>query len=74
MARVIGMLLVIAGILGLVYGSFTYNRTHKDLDLGSVEITHTSKESFWVPPLVSGVVLLGGLVLFATSFTRRRME
>ena len=75
MARVIGMLLIIGGILGLVYGGFTYNQSHKDVDLGSVEITHNSKQTFWVPPLVSGICLVGGLVLFATSFTRRaRME
>jgi uncharacterized membrane protein YidH (DUF202 family) len=75
MARVIGMLLIIGGILGLVYGGFTYNQTHKDVSLGSLEVTHNSRQSVWVPPLVSGICLVGGLVLFATSFTRRsRME
>lgn len=72
MARVVGMLLIIGGILGLVYGGFTYKKSHKDLDLGSVEVSHTSRESFWVSPLVAGISLAGGLVLFATSFTRRR--
>lgn len=74
MARVIGMLLIIGGILGLVYGGFAYQKTHKDLDLGSIEIQHKERESFGVSPLVSGIVLVGGLVLFATSFTRRRTE
>jgi len=75
MARVIGMLLIIGGILGLVYGGFTYNQTHRDVNLGSVEVTHNTRQSVWVPPLVSGICLVGGLVLFATSFTRRsRME
>jgi len=66
------MLLIIAGILGLVYGGFTYQKTHKDLDLGSVTVTHNEKQTFWAPPLVSGIVLLGGVILFATSFAGRR--
>ena len=43
-------------------------------DLGNIEVSHTSRETFWISPLVSGVALAGGLILFATSFSRRRLD
>ena len=63
--KIAGILLVIAGILGLAYGSFSYSRNTTVAKLGPIEInaqeTHTVNVPMWAG--IGGIVV-GGL-LFA---------
>jgi len=49
MVRIIGIVLVVAGVLALVYGGFTYTRDTHDLKLGPVELSLKQKERVNVP-------------------------
>jgi len=56
---------MVGGILGLVYGSFSYTKDSHDVKLGPLEMTIKNKETVNVPQWVGGAaVVLGGL-LFA---------
>ncbi len=64
--RIFGIILVIAGILGLAYNQFTYTSETHDADIGPVELEVDEKETVRVPPwagvaaiVVGGVLLLG---------------
>jgi uncharacterized membrane protein YidH (DUF202 family) len=61
--KAIGIVLVILGIVGLVYGGITWTRKDKVVDVGPVEITADKKESIPLPPIVGGVMLVAGVVL-----------
>jgi hypothetical protein len=63
--RVIGIVVLAAGILALVYGGFSYTRRTHDVKLGPVEFSVAEKERVNVP-LWAGVVLAvvgGGLLV-----------
>jgi hypothetical protein len=62
--RLIGIVVLAAGILALAYGGFSYTRQTHDIKLGPVELTVNEKQRVNVP-LWAGVVLavVGGGVL-----------
>jgi hypothetical protein len=72
MGRVIGVLLILAGVVALVYGGFDMNREEHSVGMGSTRITVTDTKHVPVPPLVGALAIGAGLVLFLTSLPRTR--
>jgi drug/metabolite transporter (DMT)-like permease len=70
--KTIGIVLVIAGVIALVYGGFAYSRDRKVLDLGPLEITTTENRSFPIPAAVGAAVLVAGFVLVISGNRRSR--
>lgn len=68
--RAFGLILVLAGILALAYGGFTYTKDHKVLDVGSLEAHVNEKKSVNIPPIAGAVALIAGIVLVMSD--RRR--
>ncbi|MFC7523803.1 hypothetical protein ACFQRK_07630 [Parapedobacter sp. GCM10030251] len=63
MARTIGIVLVIVGVIMLVWTGFSFTKKEKVVDIGSLEITADQKERVNWPPYVGGVVLVAGVIL-----------
>lgn len=63
--KLAGIILVIIGVLILVYQGFTYTQTKKDLQIGSLEVTHQEQHNVWIPPVVGGVCIVGGIAALA---------
>ena len=63
MLRLIGVLLLVAGIAGLAVGTFQYTQKKNVLDAGPIHVQKTEKETFTVPPLAAGGGTAVGLVL-----------
>ena len=63
MAKAIGVLLIIAGLAGLLYGGFSYTKRDKIIDLGPIEATRTETKTVPLPPIVGALALIGGVVL-----------
>jgi multidrug transporter EmrE-like cation transporter len=63
-AKVVGIVLIVAGAIGLVMGSFTYTKDTEAVKLGPVELSVKQKETINVPvwagigAIAVGVVLL----------------
>lgn len=63
-ARIAAIVLIVAGILGLAYGSFTYTKETHNAKVGPIEFAIKDKETVNVPvwagvgAIVAGVVLL----------------
>jgi hypothetical protein len=62
-ATVIGIILIVVGIVGFVVGGFSFHHKKKDVDLGPLQVSHEKKESVPIPPILSGIALVGGIVL-----------
>ncbi|HET9857920.1 MAG TPA: DUF3185 domain-containing protein [Chthoniobacterales bacterium] len=60
---IIGIILIIVGIVGFAYGGLGWNEKKKDAQLGPLEISHTEGHGISFPPIVSGICLVGGIVL-----------
>jgi multidrug transporter EmrE-like cation transporter len=64
--RIVAIALIIAGALGLAYGSFSYTKETHDVKLGPIELSVKEKQTVNVPmwagvgALVLGVILLVG--------------
>lgn len=61
--KLIGIILIAAGGLGLVYGGFTYTKETTGLKLGPLELQVKEKETVSVPLLLSAGAIAFGVFL-----------
>ena len=64
--KLIAMVLIIAGLIGLAYGGVRWTQRDTVVDLGPVEITQDKTRSVPLPPLAGAVCLVVGVVLIAS--------
>jgi LPXTG-motif cell wall-anchored protein len=65
--KIAAIVLIVAGIFGLVYGSFSYTKDTHDVKLGPIELSVKDKQRVNVPVWagVGGIVAGGALLLFS---------
>ena len=62
--KLVALALILAGILGLVYGGFSYTKDTTVVKLGPLEISATEKQTVNVPLWAGvGAIVVGGLLL-----------
>lgn len=62
--RILAIVLIVAGSLGLIYGGFTYTKETQTAKVGPLELTVQDKETVNVPIWVGvGALVAGGLLL-----------
>lgn len=62
--RIIGILLIIAGTAGLIYGDFSYTQTTHEAELGPLEFELAEKETVAIPVWAgAGAIGLGVILL-----------
>jgi multidrug transporter EmrE-like cation transporter len=62
--RIIGILLIVAGTLGLIYGGFSYTKEKHDVKLGSLQFSVTEKDTVNVPVWAgAGAIGIGVILL-----------
>lgn len=63
-AKLVAILLIAAGILGLVYGGFTYTKKTHDAKLGPIELAVKEKQTVNIPMWAGvGAIVVGGCLL-----------
>jgi hypothetical protein len=68
---VIGILLILLGIVGFAVGGFSFHHEKKDVDLGPLQVSHEKKETVPIPPILSGIALVGGIALVIAGVKSR---
>jgi LPXTG-motif cell wall-anchored protein len=65
--RIAAIVLIVAGILGLVYGGFSYTKDTHEAKLGPIELSVKDRQRINVPVWagVVGIVAGGALLLFS---------
>ena len=65
-SKIVAMVLIIAGVLGLVYGGFSYTKDTTTAKLGPIELTVKDRQNVNIPVWagVAAVVAGGALLLF----------
>jgi hypothetical protein len=62
--RIAAIVLIVAGLLGLAYGGFSYTKDKTAIKLGPLELSVKEKETVNVPVWAGiGAVVVGGLLL-----------
>jgi multidrug transporter EmrE-like cation transporter len=66
--KVVALVLIVAGVLGLAYGSFTYTKETHKTTLGPIELSVKDKETVNVPIWAGvGAIVIGGVLLLIGS-------
>lgn len=64
--RVAAIVLIVAGVLGLVYGGFSYTSERHEASVGPIELSVSEQRRVNVPLWAGvGAILLGGVLLVA---------
>lgn len=62
--KMLAIALIVAGVLGLAYGGFSYTKDTSQAKLGPIELTVKDKQTLSVPIWVSvAVIVVGGGML-----------
>ncbi len=65
--KILAVVLILAGILALAYGGFTYTTHKRAVDMGPIQIERRSRHTVPLPPLVGvGGILLGAALFFSS--------
>ncbi|MDQ2735064.1 MAG: hypothetical protein M3Y55_08770 [Pseudomonadota bacterium] len=66
--RLVAAMLIVAGVLGLIYGSFSYTKDTTVVKLGPLELSAKEKQTVNIPMWAGiGVIAVGGLLLVLGS-------
>ena len=62
--KIAAIVLIVAGVLGLVYGSFSYTKETHEAKLGPIELSVKEKETVNVPVWAGvGAIAVGSVLL-----------
>jgi uncharacterized membrane protein len=63
-AKMVGVVLIVAGILGLAYGSFSYTKETHEAKIGPLELRVQDKETVNIPVWAGvGAIVIGAVLL-----------
>jgi multidrug transporter EmrE-like cation transporter len=62
-AKILGIVLLVAGLLGLFYGHFDYTKETHEGQFGPFRFSVAEKETAFIPSWVSLAVIVAGVVL-----------
>ena len=65
--KILAIVLIVAGVLGLAYEGITYTKREKVLEVGPITATKETKETIPVSPILGGAALVCGVVLLIAA-------
>lgn len=69
--KIIGIALIVAGALGLIYGGFSYTQDTTAVKLGPIELSVKEKKEVNIPLWAGIGAILAGVVLLAVGGKNR---
>ena len=64
---IIAVALIVLGVLGLLYGGFSYTSRDRVVDAGPIKVDADRTHTVPIAPIVGVVLLVGGAALLATG-------
>jgi multidrug transporter EmrE-like cation transporter len=66
--RILAIILIVAGVLGLAYGSFSYTKETHEAKIGPLELSVKEKETVNVPQWAGvGAIIIGAVLLLVRT-------
>lgn len=69
--KIVAIVLIVGGILGLVYGGFSYTKETHETKLGPLELSVKEKETVNVPLWAGVAAIVAGGAILAVGSKRR---
>lgn len=67
MNKTLGIVLIVLGLFGLVWGGISYTTRETVVDIGPIHATRDKTHNIPLPPIAGAVALIGGVVLLAAG-------
>jgi hypothetical protein len=64
---IVGIVLIVVGVLGFVFGGIPYTSEETVVDVGPLEMSAEQEKTLPLAPIASGLILVGGVFLVATG-------
>jgi len=68
---IVAIVLIVAGILGLVYGKFSYTKESQGAKLGPIELTIKEKQTVNIPLWAGVGAIVAGTALLVVPLVKR---
>lgn len=62
-----GVLVIVLGVVILIFQGVTYNKRKNVAQLGGLRVTTTQRQRVDLPPIVGGLIIVGGIVLLVAG-------
>ena len=72
LTSIIAILLIVLGITGFGYKYITYRSTENIAQIGDVKLTAEQDKAIFISPILSGICLVGGIVLLVVAVSNRK--
>ena len=71
MTRIIGVILIVIGLVGVLFGGVFWTREKTLVDIGPVEARTQERDGVPISPIVGGVIMVAGVALLLVPARRR---
>jgi UDP-N-acetylmuramyl pentapeptide phosphotransferase/UDP-N-acetylglucosamine-1-phosphate transferase len=69
-ARIAGVILIVIGLIGLVWGGISWTEEETLVDIGPIEARAEQEKTIPITPIVGGIALVAGIVLLVIPSRR----
>jgi uncharacterized membrane protein HdeD (DUF308 family) len=63
MIKTLGVILIVLGLIGLVWGGFSYTTRETVVDIGPIHASRDKTHNVLFPPVAGALALIGGIAL-----------
>jgi hypothetical protein len=70
-ARIAGLVLIVVGLVGILWGGFSFTREKTVVDVGPFKATTQERETIPFPPVAGAIALVAGVVLLVLPGRRK---
>ena len=63
--KILGAILIVLGLIGILWGGFSYTTQKKIVDFGPIQATREKTHTIPVSPVAGGVSLIAGIACMA---------
>jgi len=70
--RIVAILLIVLGVLGLIYGSFSYTKETHEAQVGPLDLTVNDRQTVTIPVWAGVVAVAGGIALLLYDGSSKR--
>ncbi len=67
---IVAVVLIVAGILGLVYGQFSYTKDSETAKLGPIQLTVNEKETVNIPVWAGAGAIVAGVAMLVFALMK----
>lgn len=68
--RIIGIILILLGVLGFIFGGISFTQRETIADIGPIEVEREQRRTFPIAPVASAAALIAGIVLVVAGSRR----